>query len=204
MEINSEYDNPGDILTLSDITGQFGTKTQRQDYYEPKQETASDGLDPSLTDPDGEASAESSALDFMDVSEPEGEVSPERCRRTGQRIAKAIDTGFNFVASNFIAKDSGNEYKADKSDLADLGEAWGELAEEKHWEMSPVWQVLILSAMVYIPLAKQAFNDRRMMEIERRQDEQNDELQRQREEIKALQDELYRRNSQEHKPGAEA
>ena len=48
-----------------------------------------------------------------------------------QRIAKAIDTGFNFVASNFIAKDSGNEYKADKSDLADLGEAWGELAQEK-------------------------------------------------------------------------
>ncbi|MCQ2319634.1 MAG: hypothetical protein MJZ90_12070 [Bacteroidales bacterium] len=168
MEINSEYDNPGDILTLSDITGQFGTKTQRQDYYEPKQETASDGLDPSLTDPDGEASAESPALDFMDASEPEGEVSPERCRRTGQRIAKAIDTGFNFVASNFIAKDSGNEYKADKSDLADLGEAWGELAEEKHWEMSPVWQVLILSAMVYIPLARQAFNDRRFSSPTRR------------------------------------
>lgn len=204
MEINSEYDNPGDILTLSDITGQFGTKTQRQDYYEPKQETASDGLDPSLTDPAGEAAAESSSLDFMDAPEPEKEISPERFQRTGMRIAKAIDTGFNFVASNFIAKDSGNEYKAGKDDLADLGEAWGELAQEKQWEMSPVWQVLILSAMVYIPLAKEAFNDRRIMELEHKQAEQEQRQQSQEERIKELENELYRRNEAERKSSAEA
>lgn len=204
MEANSEYDNPGDILTLSDITGQFGTKTQRQDYYEPKPESPSDGLDPSLTDPDGEAAAESSALDFMDAPEPEKEISPERCQRTGKRIAKAIDTGFNFVASNFIAKDSGNEYKADKDDLADLGEAWGELAQEKQWDMSPVWQVLLLSALVYIPLAKQAFNDRRIMELERKQEEQEQRQQSQEERIKELENELYRRNEAERKPSAEA
>ena len=204
MEINSEYDNPGDILTLSDITGQFGTKTQRQDYYEPKPEAAPDSLDPSLTDPDGEAAAESSALNFMDAPEPEKEISPERFQRTGMRIAKAIDTGFNFVASNFIAKDSGNEYKAGKDDLADLGEAWGELAQEKQWDMSPVWQVLILSAMVYIPLAKEAFNDRRIMELERKQEEQEQRQQSQEERIKELENELYRRNEAERKSPAEA
>lgn len=162
------------IITLDDITGQFKTKTQRQEYYEPKPEPSSD-FDSSLIDPDGETTA----ADFSGVWNPEEEtkvVSPERAHRTGERIARVIDTGFNFLASNFIAKDSGKEYKADADDLADIAEAWGDIAEEKQWEFSPGWQLIILYAIVYGPLAKEAFNDRRIMEIEQKQREQDEKM----------------------------
>ena len=162
------------IITLDDITGQFKTKTQRQEYYEPKPEPSSD-FDSSLIDPDGETTA----ADFSGVWNPEEEtkeISPERAHRTGERIARVIDTGFNFLASNFIAKDSGKEYKADADDLADIAEAWGDIAEEKQWEFSPGWQLIILYAIVYGPLAKEAFNDRRIMEIEQKQREQDEKM----------------------------
>ena len=162
------------IITLDEITGQVKTKTQRQAYYEPELEETSD-LDASLIDPDGETTA----ADFSGVWNPEEEtkvVSPERAHRTGERIARVIDTGFNFLASNFIAKDSGKEYKADADDLADIAEAWGDIAEEKQWEFSPGWQLIILYAIVYGPLAKEAFNDRRIMEIEQKQREQDEKM----------------------------
>ena len=171
------------IITLDDITGQFKTKTQRQEYYEPKPEPSSD-FDSSLIDPDGETTS----ADFSGVWNPEEEtkvVSPERAHRTGERIARVIDTGFNFLASNFIAKDSDKEYKADEKDLEDIAEAWGDIAEDKQWEFSPVWQLAILYAIVYGPLAKQAFNDRRLAEVETRQNTLEDK-------IKALENELAR------------
>lgn len=172
------------MITLDDITGQFKTKTQRQSYYEPEPEPTSD-LDASLIDPEGETTAS----DYTGVWSPDNDdvkvVSPERAHRTGERIARVIDTGFNFLASNFIAKDSGKEYKADAKDLADIAEAWGDIAEEKQWEFSPGWQLIILYAIVYGPLAKEAFNDRRLMEIENKQREQDEKM-------KQLQDELAR------------
>lgn len=172
------------IITLDDITGQFKTKTQRQEYYEPKPEPSSD-LDASLIDPDGETTA----ADFSGVWNPEEEtkeVSPDRAHRTGERIARVIDTGFNFLASNFIAKDSGKEYKADADDLADIAEAWGDIAEEKQWEFSSGWQLIILYAIVYGPLAKEAFNDRRIMEIEQKQLEQEAKMRQMQNEIEQL------------------
>lgn len=172
------------IITLDDVTGQFKTKTQRQEYYEPKSEPSSD-FDSSLIDPDGETTA----ADFSGVWNPEEEtkeVSPERAHRTGERIARVIDTGFNFLASNFIAKDSGKEYKADADDLADIAEAWGDIAEEKQWEFSPGWQLIILYAIVYGPLAKEAFNDRRIMEIEQKQLEQEAKMRQMQNEIEQL------------------
>lgn len=172
------------MITLDDITGQFGVRTQRQSYYEPEPEVTSD-LDASLIDPDGETSPS----DFSGVWTPEEAetktVSPERAHRTGERIARVIDTGFNFVASNLIAKDSGKEYKADEKDLEDIAEAWGDIAEDKQWEFSPGWQLAILYAIVYGPLAKEAFNDRRLMEIEKKQALQDEQM-------KQLQDELAR------------
>ena len=173
------------IITLDDITGQFKTKTQRQSYYEPEPEHTSD-LDPGLIDPD----KETTAADFTGVWLPEGDaertISPERAHRTGERIARVIDTGFNFLASNFIAKDSGKEYKADADDLADIAEAWGDIAEEKQWEFSPGWQLLILYFIVYGPLAKEAFNDRRIMEIEQKQLEQEAKMRQMQNEIEQL------------------
>lgn len=163
------------IITLDDITGQFKTKTQRQEYYEQELEDTSD-LDASLIDPNREATA----ADFSGVWNPKEEtkeISPERAHRTGERIARVIDTGFNFLASNFIAKDSDKEYNADADDLADLAEAWGDIASEKQWEFSPGWQLIILYAIVYGPLVKEAFNDRRrIMEIEQKQREQDEKM----------------------------
>lgn len=173
------------MITLDDITGQFKTKTQRQEYYQPEPETPSSDLDASLIDPDGETTS----ADFSGVWTPEASetrtVSPERAHRTGERIARVIDTGFNFVASNLIAKDSGKEYKADEKDLEDIAEAWGDIAEDKQWEFSPGWQLAILYAIVYGPLAKEAFNDRRLMEIEKKQALQDERM-------RQLQDEIAR------------
>ncbi|MBR4155537.1 MAG: hypothetical protein IKU01_02380 [Bacteroidales bacterium] len=173
------------IITLGDITGQFKTKTQRQSYYEPEPEPTSD-LDASLIDPEGETTAS----DYTGVWSPEGDmertVSPERAHRTGERIARVIDTGFNFLASNIVAKGSGKEYKAEEKDLADIAEAWGDIAEEKQWEFSPGWQLVILYAIVYGPLAKEAFNDRRIMEIEQKQLEQEAKMRQMQNEIEQL------------------
>lgn len=172
------------ILSLDDITGSFKTKTQRQEYYQPEEEEEISDLDASLIDPDNETTPS----DFTGVWSPDedGEtraVSPERAHRTGERIARVIDTGFSFVVSNFIAKDSGKDYKADEKDLHDIAEAWGDMAEDKQWEFSPGWQLVILYAIVYGPLTKEAFNDRRMMEIEDRQNALEEKIRQQQYEL---------------------
>lgn len=173
------------MITLADITGQFATKTQRQSCYEPEPEATSD-LDPILIDPEGETTAS----DYTGVWSPGNDdvklVCPERAHRTGERIARVIDTGFSFLASNVVAKGSGKEYKANEKDLADIAEAWGDIAEDKQWEFSPGWQLLILYFIVYGPLAKEAFNDRRIMEIEQKQLEQEAKMRQMQNEIEQL------------------
>lgn len=191
MDIN---DLKGDapVITLADITGRFGTRTQRQDYYETKEEQQTAEQQKFVRDPLYDPAKETTASDYSGIYEDEEQlermISPERARRTGKRIAQVIDTAFNFLASNFIAKDSGNEYKADAKDLEDIAEAWGEIAEEKQWEVSPYMSLMVLYAIVYAPLAKQAFNDRRLVVVETRQNTLEDK-------IKALENELARRDS---------
>lgn len=190
MDIN---DLKGDapVITLADITGRFGTRTQRQDYYETKEEQQTAEQQKFVRDPLYDPAQETTASDYSGIYEDEEQlermISPERARRTGKRIAQVIDIGFNFVASNFIAH-SDNDYKANPSDLEDIAEAWGEIAEEKQWEVSPYMSLMVLYAIVYAPLAKQAFNDRRLTKVETRQDTLEDE-------IKALRNELARRDA---------
>lgn len=186
MDIN---DLKGDapVITLDDITGRFKTRTQRQDYYEPKEEAKTPGAN--IYDPYGETTAADYSGGWDDAQEQT--VSPERAQRTGRYIAKTIDTGFNFFASKFIAH-SNKEYKADPSDLEDIAEAWGEIAHEKQWEVSPYLQLTILYLIVYAPLAKQALADRQIQELANKQDSLA-------EQIKALENELAR-----HKESAKA
>lgn len=190
MDIN---DLKGDapVITLADITGRFGTRTQRQDYYETKEEQQTAEQQKFVRDPLYDPAQETTASDYSGIYEDEEllerVISPERARRTGKRIAQVIDIGFNFMASNFIAH-SDKDYKANPSDLEDIAEAWGEIAEEKQWEVSPYMSLMVLYAIVYAPLAKQAFNDRRLTEVETRQNTLEDK-------IKALENELARRDS---------
>lgn len=170
------------VITLDDITGRFKTRTQRQDYYEPKEEAEASGTN--IYDPYNETTAADYSGTWDDIQDQERSVSPERAQRTGKRIAQVIDVSFNFVASNFIAH-TDKEYKASPCDLEDIAQAWGDIAEEKQWEFSPYMQILVLYAIVYAPLAKEAFNDRRIAEVENRQESQA-------EQIKALQNELAR------------
>ena len=189
MDVN---DLKGDapVITLADITGRFGTRTQRQDYYETKEEQQTAEQQKFVRDPLYDPAQETTASDYSGIYEDEEQlermISPERARRTGKRIAQVIDIGFNFVASNLIAH-SDKDYKANPSDLEDIAQAWGEIAEEKQWEVSPYMSLMVLYAIVYAPLAKQAFNDRRLAEVETRQDTLEDK-------IKALENELARRD----------
>lgn len=187
------------ILTIDDFTSQFDKKTQYAEFFEPKQESkTADEIPNNLIDPDGAAAAdEQPGGGVWNPEEGEREpVNPERFAKTGYHIARLVDTGFDFTASNFIAKGSGKGYHASDKDLNDIAEAWGEIAEEKQWNLGPVPRLILLYVIVYGPLAKQAFEDRRILELERRADDTERILKEQAAEIKRLKDELYRRNNE--------
>ncbi len=175
------------IITIDEIKGRFAKRTQRQDYYETKDDQPSDQQQEFVRDPLFDPAGETTAADYSgqwDDEEPESTVTLERAMRTGARIASMIDFGFNFAMSNFVAHND-KEYRANPKDLDDIAQAWGEIASEKQWEFSPGVQLMILYLIVYAPLAKEAFNDRRLSEISTRQDSQA-------EQIKALENELAR------------
>ncbi len=153
------------FVSFDEIENAFKTPTQRQDYYEP-QPSSQPGNDDlgRLADPDGQAFSDFERLD----DEPAPQVDHEHAMRTGERIARLIDTGIDFTLSNFVAR-NGESYRADERDLQDIAEAWGEISEEHNWNIGPEWTLAILYVMVYGPLVKQAVADRRMAELEARQ-----------------------------------
>ena len=153
------------FVSFDEIENAFKTPTQRQDYYEPKpnQSPSSDDLG-HLADPDGMAFVDPEPIPV----EAEPVVDHDHAMRTGERIARLIDTGIDFALTNFVAK-KGESYHADERDLQDIAEAWGEVSEEHNWNIGPEWTLAILYIMVYGPLVKQAFTDRRMAIIEERQ-----------------------------------
>ena len=138
------------FVSLDEIENAFKTPTQRQDYYEPN------------PDPDGSANEPE-----PEAVEAETVVDHDHAMRTGERIARLIDTGIDFTLSNFVAR-NGESYRADERDLQDIAEAWGEVSEEHNWNIGPEWTLAILYVMVYGPLVKQALYDRRMAEMEER------------------------------------
>lgn len=156
--------NNANFVSFDELQNAFKTPTQRQDYYEPKPSSAptDDNLS-HLADPDGTAN-EPIELEAETV------VDHEHAMRTGERIARLIDTGIDFTLSNFVAR-NGESYRADEKDLQDIAEAWGEISEEHQWSIGPEWTLAILYIMVYGPLVKQAITDRRMAELEARQNE---------------------------------
>lgn len=152
------------FVSLDEIENAFKTPTQRQDYYEPKPSSAPSNDDLGhLADPDGSANGPE-----PETVEAETVVDHEHAMRTGERIARLIDTGIDFTLSNFVAR-NGESYRADERDLQDIAEAWGEVSEEHQWNIGPEWTLAILYVMVYGPLVKQAVYDRRMAEMEARQ-----------------------------------
>lgn len=159
------------FVSLDEIENAFKTPTQRQDYYEPKPSSAPSNDDLGhLADPDGSAHEP----DPIEV-ESETVVDHDHAMRTGERIARLIDTGIDFTLSNFVAR-NGESYRADERDLRDIAEAWGEVSEEHQWDIGPEWTLAILYVMVYGPLVKQALYDRRMDEMEARLKEQGERI----------------------------
>ena len=63
-----------------------------------------------------------------------------------------------------------------EKDIEDIAQAWGDIAEDRQWEFSPAWQLVVLYAIVYGPLAQAAFHDRRVMEIARRPAQQDEKI----------------------------
>lgn len=187
-----------EVLDIDFFTDQFKRKTQYSEFYEPKPEAEkTDDIPSDLINPDGEPVADEQPAEG--TWSPDGEetkpINPERFAKTGKNIARLVDTGFDFAASNFIAKGSGKSYHASDKDLEDIGEAWAEIAEEKQWDLGPVPRLILLYVIVYGPLAKQAFEDRRILELERRADETEQRQQEMADEIKYLKNELYRKTS---------
>lgn len=166
MESNQIFGNTDtNFVSFDELQNAFKRPTQYHNFYEQPNQTEdagyapSDDFPPNLVNPDG---------DDLRFEEP-SPVDPEKAHRTGERIARLIDTGIDFTLSNFVAKNN-ETYRADERDLQDIAECWGELAEEKGWSIGPEWSLIILYIMVYGPLVKQAITDRRMAELEARQD----------------------------------
>ena len=160
---SSSANNTG-FVSFDEIENAFKTPTQRQDYYEPKPSSAPSNDDLGhLADPDGSANEPE-----PETVEAEAVVDHDHAMRTGERIARLIDTGIDFALSNFVAR-TGESYRADERDLQDIADAWGEVSEEHQWNIGPEWTLAILYVMVYGPLVKQAVYDRRMDEMEARQ-----------------------------------
>ena len=157
------------FVSFDEIENAFKTPTQYQHFYENPEKSGpqyepSDEFPPNLVDPDGQAFSDFERLD----DKPVPQVDHEHAMRTGERIARLIDTGIDFTLSNFVAR-NGESYRADERDLQDIAEAWGEVSEEHNWNIGPEWTLAILYVMVYGPLVKQAIADRRMAEMEARQ-----------------------------------
>lgn len=161
FDIKKDASDP-DYVSFDEIENAFKTPTQRQADYEPKPEPVpgTDDLG-RLADPDG------SAREPVEV-ESAPVVDREHAQRTGERIARLIDSGIDFSLSNFVAR-NGKSYRADERDLKDIADAWGEISEERQWNIGPEWTLIILYLMVYGPLVKQAVADRRMDAIEAEQ-----------------------------------
>lgn len=168
FDIKKDATGP-DYVSFEEIENAFSRPTQYQHFfeqpspgpqYEPSPEFPED-----LVDPDGSARDPESVPD--DASPV---VDHEHALRTGERIAKLIDTGIDFTLSNFIAR-NGESYHADERDLKDIAEAWGEISEERQWNIGPEMTLVILYVMVYGPLVKQAVTDRRLAVLEQRQNE---------------------------------
>lgn len=159
-------ENPTGFVSFDEIENAFKTPTQYQHFYENPEQSGpryepSDEFPPNLVDPDGTANE-------AEAVEAETVVDHDHAMRTGERIARLIDTGIDFTLSNFVAR-NGETYRADEKDLQDIAEAWGEISEEHQWSIGPEWTLAILYIMVYGPLVKQAVADRRMAELEARQ-----------------------------------
>lgn len=153
------------LVSFDEIENAFKTPTQYQHFYENPEQSGpryepSDEFPPNLVDPDGTANEAENV-------EAETVVDHDHAMRTGERIARLIDTGIDFTLSNFVAR-NGESYRADERDLQDIAEAWGEVSEEHNWNIGPEWTLAILYVMVYGPLVKQAMYDRRMAEMEER------------------------------------
>ena len=168
-------DNGTGFVSFDEIENAFKTPTQRQADYDPQPEPST-GSGGTPTPPMGDLGhlADPDGMAFLDPAPvvddgPETVVSPEKAQRTGMRIARLVDTGIDFALSNFVAR-NGESYKADERDLQDIGECWGELAQEKGWSIGPEWSLVILYVMVYGPLVKQAITNRRLAELEARQE----------------------------------
>ena len=161
------------FVSFEEMENAFKKPTQYQNFYETPNSSGpqyepSDELPQNLVDPDGTANQ-------PEAVEPETVVDHEHAMRTGERIARLIDTGIDFTLSNFVARND-ESYRADERDLQDIAEAWGEVSEEHNWNIGPEWTLAILYVMVYGPLVKQALYDRRMAEMEARLKEQEERI----------------------------
>lgn len=168
FDIKKDASDP-DYVSFDEIENAFKTPTQRQADYEPKPDPVpgTDDLG-RLADPDG------SAREPVEL-EADPVINREHAQRTGERIARLIDSGIDFTLSNFVAR-NGESYHAEERDLKDIAEAWGEISEERQWNIGPEWTLIILYLMVYGPLVKQAVADRRMAAIEAEQRSMNARL----------------------------
>lgn len=115
--------------------------------------------------------AEGSSFDpFQNTTKEEQstEMDPEKALREGQRLAKMVDSGLSLGASLIAKSESAAPYKASSGDMADLSEAWGEVAQVSNIKVNPWMKLAFLNGATYLPIYMKAFNDRRfrLMEIE--------------------------------------
>lgn len=168
MDIFGKNNDNNGTVSLEELENAFRQPTQRQDYYEQPAAPQGEAIPTGLVNPDGPEPP-------VEINDEVNELSPEKAKRTGERIARLVDTGIDFALSNFVARND-ESYRADERDLEDIADCWGEIAQDHDWNIGPEWQLAILYIMVYGPIVKQAITDRRIAELEARQQLQEERL----------------------------
>jgi hypothetical protein len=105
-----------------------------------------------------------------DDQEPTEQLPDEVAALSGKMIAGTIDTSFSTAMGLYAHTSETEKYEASDKQLNKLNDAWAAVAKKYNYRMedSPWFNVLALSAGVYIPKFQDAKNDRRFNEMDSR------------------------------------
>lgn len=81
--------------------------------------------------------------------------------RSGERMAKTVDSIASFTAAMIAKESETGKYKASPGDIQDLANAWSDVSEKYHFNISPWLTVVMLSMATYVPIFMNATRDRR-------------------------------------------
>ncbi len=107
-----------------------------------------------------------------DEEKPKTEAELKRAARTPAKfVVGALDGGLAYLSSVIAKSDESDSYKASKDEREQLTDLWAEYLKGKGADLPPGVMILVMTAIVYGPKVKMAWDDRKKNELVREQRE---------------------------------